>query len=259
MGRLQTVNSGRLNALHWIGVVDRQYILDEITRTAAENRGVALGERRFSKSTGIRPSDWQQHWARWCDALKEAGLPANRFNSGLDKTALLEACTEVMRQLKKWPTTREYRIEARRRGLPVERTLSQRLGGWVQVRNQVRTYAEARAGYEDVVAWCGPPSRELQPVHSQEQTSTAGWEFVYLMRSGHGDYKIGRSNAAGRREYELGLILPTQPTLVHKIKTDDPAGIEAYWHQRFAARRKRGEWFALTAADVQAFRRRTLM
>ncbi len=47
------------------------------------------------------------------------------------------------------------------------------------------------------------------------------------MKSGR-FYKIGRSNATGRREYEVAIQLPEKLSTVHVIRTDDPAGIEAY-------------------------------
>jgi hypothetical protein len=102
---------------------------------------------------------------------------------------------------------------------------------------------------------CVPPLREVA-----EESDAPGAEigFVYLIKSGR-FYKIGRTNAAGRREREIALQLPEKATTIHVIRTDDPVGIEAYWHKCFEARRKNGEWFELSVADVAAFRRRKFM
>jgi hypothetical protein len=69
-------------------------------------------------------------------------------------------------------------------------------------------------------------------------------------------FKIGRTNSSGRRERELAIQLPEKAQRIHIIQTDDPIGIEGYWHQRFADRRQNGEWFELTTDDVRAFKRR---
>jgi hypothetical protein len=101
--------------------------------------------------------------------------------------------------------------------------------------------------------------REERPAKDSERTSEpeqAG--FVYLLKSGR-YYKIGKTNAVGRRERELAIQLPEKAETIHVIKTDDPSGIEEYWHKRFKTKRKHGEWFELSGADIQAFKRRKFM
>jgi hypothetical protein len=123
----------------------------------------------------------------------------------------------------------------------------------------VAEYCRTKSGLEDVVDWCNDylaRSTTTAEVGVQDEAaSEALLGAVYLAKSGR-YYKIGKSNAAGRREYEIGLQLPEKLKMVHVITTDDPSGIEAYWHKRFEASRKNGEWFDLKPKDVAAFKRR---
>jgi len=72
-----------------------------------------------------------------------------------------------------------------------------------------------------------------------------------------GNQGIGKSVDPSRRYREVHLELPDETRQVHTIPTDDPTGIEKYWHERFAEKRiSRTEFFTLDGHDVQAFKRR---
>ena len=113
-------------------------------------------------------------------------------------------------------------------------------------------------GHEDVISICKPHALPSTPVMEEDCAEQLVIRFVYLLRSGR-YYKIGRSNAAGRRERELVIQPPEKAQTVHVIRTDGPVGIESYWHRRFEEKQKNGEWFELTPLDVKAFRRRKFM
>ncbi|MGP6190062.1 MAG: GIY-YIG nuclease family protein [Vulcanimicrobiaceae bacterium] len=68
-------------------------------------------------------------------------------------------------------------------------------------------------------------------------------------------YKIGKSSDPSRRYREIRLDQPDPTHRVHSIETDDPSGIEAYWHNRFKDKRIRDtEFFVLDGAEVAAFK-----
>jgi hypothetical protein len=104
------------------------------------------------------------------------------------------------------------------------------------------------------------PQAAKRTTEAVEHDAVDGYVYLMLARLQSGKrYKIGRTESVPRRHRQIALEMPEKPDVVHVIATDDPAGIEAYWHNRFASKRTNGEWFALTAIDVRAFKRRKFM
>jgi hypothetical protein len=140
---------------------------------------------------------------------------------------------------------------------PTEKVF-RRFGGKAELIKKLGGFCKGHNEYDSVADLCAayvPPEID----RTEETVDQSGQDgFVYLIKSGR-FYKIGKTNSAGRREYELAIQLPEKATTIHVIRTDDPNGIETYWHNRFADKRKNGEWFELSAADVAVFKRRKLM
>ena len=235
----------------------REQIIEAIKRVSKASGGSSPGWRKFATETGIRYADWHgRYWTRWSDALAEAGLAANTLNPRIDDADVLRRYAEIARDLGRLPTYSDLRLMGRSDATIPNDKVFQRFGSKSRLLSKVREWCESRTGFEAVVALLsnGAIAEPLQAEVIEPITKTA-LGYVYLIKSGR-YYKVGRSNAVGRREREIALQLPEESRRIHTIETDDAPGIEAYWHGRFAAKRKNGEWFALTQDDVRAFKRR---
>ncbi len=239
--------------------MDKALILQEIERTVKANEGKALGRNVFSSQTGIKPSEWCAYWARWGDALREAGFAPNQFQASYGKRELLEKYANLALELGRLPVEGELRLKARRDSEFLSHSTFLRLGKKAERISQLLEFCRNHERYKNIVPLCEAyiqHTRRLNDEPRSLQELQTG--FVYLIKSGR-FYKIGMSNSAGRRSYEIALQLPEKTSTVHSIRTDDPIGIEAYWHKRFQAKRKNGEWFNLDASDIAAFKRRKFM
>lgn len=236
-------------------------ILKEIQRTAKQNGGKPLGMSRFETETGIKTSDWiGKFWARWGDAVTDAGFQPNSLIGKRCDNDILEHLALLARELGRFPVSNERKLKARSSAEFPSHTTFDRFGTRNQLVDRLKEYA-IEVGYTDVVTLCEnvpvqPLTKRRPSALDRVEEFTVG--YIYLIRNGR-YYKIGRSKSIRRRERELAIQLPEKTGTIHVIKTDDPSGIESYWHRRFENRRRNGEWFELTEDDIAAFKQRIFM
>ena len=240
--------------------MNKQHILAEIARTAAANGGTALGRERFFHETGIKEGDWAgKYWARWSDAIAEAGCAPNRLQQPIDEEKLLQALAGTVRDLGHWPVVTELKLRSKQVAEFPSHNTFRRLGSRDEQMAKVIAYCEAGPDWKDVLEILASSRAESVPTEEADAiTREPEIGYVYLLKANR-FFKIGRSSSFERRSRQLAIQLPERAETVHVIRTDDPVGIELYWHRRFEAKRKNGEWFELSAEDVKAFRRRKFM
>ncbi|MGA9866997.1 MAG: GIY-YIG nuclease family protein [Acetobacteraceae bacterium] len=231
----------------------RKLIIKEIKRLASLSGGQAPGRRLFTWETGRSESKWAGViWARWSEALAEAGFGPNQLQKKLDRDSILERLSDACRHFGHFPTVAEQKMFRRRDvRFPSKGAIASHFGSQQGAIAAVRLWTVSNPDAADVLDLLPSPP-PVQPILPRRLLPKG---HVYLLSWGE-FCKIGRSDTLEKRIKEIGIALPDKAVLLHSIETDDPPGIEAYWHRRFADRRANGEWFRLTPDDVAAFKRR---
>lgn len=229
----------------------RDHILSEIRRLAVVNGGQPPGSKLFLRETGIGDHHWRgKFWARWSDALTEAGFTPNQWVGRLDSETVLTGVILACRHYGRFPTMDEVGLHrATEPTIPSEQAIRRHFGGRAGLIAALAKRAADDPSYADLAAML--PDVAPRPMGASKTSDG----FVYLIQSGD-FYKIGRGDDLERRVKQIRVALPDKSVLIHSIRTDDPSGIEAYWHRRFNEKRANGEWFKLTSLDVSAFKKR---
>jgi len=232
----------------------KEEIINEIKRTAKENGDKPLGATSFRNETGIRSWDWGRYWPKYGDALIDAGFTPNLPWTKYPEGALEEKMVLIIRKLGKYPTITEMRIENIDNPDFPYNAIKKRKRGFVR---DLTRYCEKKSGHDDILEICKPILEKLNETEKEDvdNNSNSILGEVYLYKRGK-YYKLGCSNDPVRRGKEIKLESPETLKLIHTIKTDDPYGVEVYWHKRFEDKRwKKTEFFNLNSQDIKAFKK----
>ncbi len=231
----------------------KEDILAAYNDLVAKHGGTVIGAAVFERETGISPHYWRGgYWRSWSAFQEAAGHAPNAPTQKIPDETLLQRFAELAMERAEIPTQPDVKLKRREDPTFPSDDSFRRFGSRDALLAKVAEYCESKERFLPVLHLL---KAGLSASLDQRLASFAITGFVYLLRSGK-NYKLGRSNAVGRRLRELAIQLPQKPDTVHVIETDDPEGIEEYWHRRFADKRQGGEWFILTPEDVRAFKKR---
>ncbi len=242
--------------------ISREEILLEIRKYVVDHAGEVPGERTFEAATRIKSWSWKGRiWARWTDAVREAGFDPNVLQQKIPDEELIAKLAEFVSSLDHFPIRDEINVHARSApDFPVWQTIVKRFGGMPQTAAALLEHARS-TGNEKLESLCEERVRQEElkpPTKNGKQTHTpvaAG--FVYLKYSPSLRlYKIGKANNPAKRGAGISLLLPVDLIPKHEIRTDCPFLLEKYWEQRFKQKKKQGEWYDLNSADVETFKSR---
>jgi hypothetical protein len=231
----------------------KESIIKAYQELVAANDGKVIGMRVFERKTGIPKYAWNgDYWRSWAAFQADMGYTPNLPTRRTDDETVLRSFAELTLELGRLPTEPDLDLKHKSDPEFPNKNVFRRWGNRDSLLVKVSDFSKERPEFKAVVQL---PDEGISPSLDQRLHNFHVQGFVYLLRSGK-HFKLGRTNAAGRRLRELAIQLPRRPDTVHVIETDDPEGIEQYWHRRFEKKRQGGEWFALSQDDVRAFKKR---
>jgi hypothetical protein len=234
--------------------LSKEFIVTTYKVLVEANDGKLIAHKAFRRLTGISNRRWQGgYWRSWSEFQADCGFTPNTRPVKIPDHVLLQRYAELAMELKKLPSTTDFRIKRNEdRSFPNLMTF-ERLGRLETRLAKLAAFCEPKPEFAPVVVLL--KRRKFRAGLGGKPLPKTICGVVYLTRQG-GDFQIGRVRASRRRLLVESALLSQRPELVHMIKTDDPEGIERYWRARFRAKRQGRARFRLTDEDLGVFKRR---
>ena len=200
-------------------VTEKEDILKEIRRQAANNYDAPLGLERFEVATGIKRSAWEgRYWVRWSDALLEAGFAPNQWQSQkLSDEALIRELAILAQKLGHYPVAAEVKFHhSKYPSFPDKNTFRSRLGGRQDQLRHLMEFAKQYPEYEDVYSMCAPLVKSAPDDVPYPRRAASVPGRVYMIYSTSLKlYKIGESDDLKRRYQEIQSAVPGKLEEIH--------------------------------------------
>jgi hypothetical protein len=223
--------------------ITRQEIILEIQKLAATD-GTIPEERGFANATRIKESAWKgKYWARWTEAIREAGYDPNTLTQRIPDEEILEKLATFITNVGHFPIRDEINAQARAvSGFPVWQTIKKRYGGMPETAAALLEYSR-KTENQTLANLCEDRLKReaLKPVPAVnlQSNAKASFGFVYLKYSPSLRlYKIGKAIGPTKRGAGISLLLPEDLVAKHEIKTDCPYILEI-GRTAFARRKSR--------------------
>lgn len=241
-------------------MLTKEEIIEKIQKWANENNGRTPSEKIIKEELEIPRWTWTNYWTKATDMQRSAELNPQVFDkTKYTKDDLCNKFIEFLREKGHWPSRAELDFKHKQDiTFPASGTFYTKLG---QINNgelveSISMYIKNKSGYNDILSICNSLLSGLEEKEKSVKSVITNEKhgFVYMFKTGR-YYKVGCSEDTARRYRELSSQFPDELKHKHKIETDDPLGVESYWHKRFKSKHIKGEIFNLDAADVKAFKR----
>jgi hypothetical protein len=178
----------------------REQILTEIRRLAAEV-GAPPGREAFERAAWIRPASWLGvYWARWGDALKEAGYEPNAFQGRVEEQHLLRSFAEAVRRFRKIPTHAQVRMFGKSKpDFPSHSTFTSNFPNKVAMLSKLREWIEATGECADIAHLIPKQAASI------ERTPPLKEGLVYLIKSGRTLQDRAQRRVGASRQRRIAL------------------------------------------------------